>query len=146
MLTMRPDMCIILYTSTSEDSLTGVFKMFKDNGIKIDYLNENSECASRGYADFSKKFYYDIILDDKGGFEEDDWKTIYELLLKEAKILIRRGVGNPSVEDHLCLHPGVFKGEKHLYLVDHDPNKFWRRGTALSDDDIVSYYREYYDH
>jgi len=140
MLTMRPDMCIILYTSTSEESLSGVFEMFKENGITIDYLNKNPECESRGYADFSTKFYYDIVLDDKAGFEESDWKTIYDLLLKEMKILIRNGVGNPPIEDHLCLHPGVFKGERSLYLVDHDPINFWKRGATINDDDIVSYY------
>ena len=44
---------------------------------------ENPEIESNRYANFTKKFYYDILLDDKAGFEPNDWFEIYNFLSKK---------------------------------------------------------------
>lgn len=80
-LSQRGDTCLILYTSTSRAHLEKVFQSFESKHIHFKYLNENPECLSKDYTDFSKKFYYDILLDDKAGFDPfTDWSTILRML------------------------------------------------------------------
>jgi hypothetical protein len=46
----------------------------KDNWINIDYINSNPDVVNTEYGDFSRKPYFNIIIDDKAGFEpETDW-------------------------------------------------------------------------
>jgi len=79
-LSDRDDMCIILFTSTADTNLSSILNVFKAERIKIDYINENPECLSNGHSDFSSKFYYDILIDDKAGFYVQDWLAIYRLV------------------------------------------------------------------
>ena len=84
-LTMRKDFVLILHTASNEDGLKEAIMRFKNNGIVMDYINCNPECESTEMCDFSEKFYADIILDDKAGFEgEKDWFLI-EAELKRVK-------------------------------------------------------------
>ena len=72
---------IVLWSCTYEKDLAPTIKKLKDLGITIDYINENPTSESTELCDFNKKFYFDIVLDDKGGFEpEEDWKTILNCL------------------------------------------------------------------
>ena len=53
----------------------------KLNNINFDYINENPEINSNKLSDFSKKFYFNIGLDDKCGFDaEQDWLDIYNYI------------------------------------------------------------------
>lgn len=82
MLSDRKDLVLILFTSSYEDYLAPYMIIFKREGINFKYLNENPECPSTDLGDFSKKFYYNIMLDDKAGFDPlTDWKNIQNILL-----------------------------------------------------------------
>lgn len=74
----RPDMKIIIWTSSFADHVDDVKKFFKDeHNITFDYYNNNPECGNTPYATFETKPYMNIGLDDKFGFEGvTDWKTI----------------------------------------------------------------------
>ena len=49
-----------------------------------DLINNNPEFKKTDICDFTEKFYFDILLDDKAGFEgEKDWKDIYNFLIEE---------------------------------------------------------------
>jgi len=51
---------------------------FKENGIFFDYVNENPEYENLSFACFDTKFYYDIGIDDKFGFDANiDWEILY---------------------------------------------------------------------
>lgn len=77
-LSSRPDMILVLFTSSKEDHIEQYQKMFGELGIQFQYVNENPEQGNTFYADFSKKPYMSLLLDDKAGFNP---KTHWQLLL-----------------------------------------------------------------
>jgi len=87
--TKRSDIKLILWTSSylanCEDIL---FKLF-DMGVDFDYFNENPLEVSSDLCDFSKKFYFNILIDDKAGFDPlKDWlalKEYFEIALTTKK-------------------------------------------------------------
>lgn len=82
-LTDRKDICLILWTSSYEDYLEKHITRMKDMGIKFEYFNENPQCESDDLCDFSGKFYFNVVLEDKAGFDgTEDWKMIKKLLKK----------------------------------------------------------------
>lgn len=71
----------IVWTSGKQDAIDEVFEKLKANGIKNVFINENPDFLGNEYADFSKKFCFDVLLDDKAGFEpESDWTKLYDFL------------------------------------------------------------------
>ena len=73
---------LILWTSTKEaDAAKYVLDLFATEGIKFWSINENPDFKGNAYADFSKKFCFDIVLDDKGGFDPNrDWFELFNSL------------------------------------------------------------------
>lgn len=81
-LSNRKDMRIILFTSSHEDSITDIDSWLLKNHIAFDYFNSNPECANNALCDFSKKFYFDILLEDKAGFDGmEDWLVVKNTLI-----------------------------------------------------------------
>jgi hypothetical protein len=75
------DNVTIIWTSSYLDSMRDVTNRFD---LKFDYNGENPECANTELCDFSQKPYFNIVLDDKGGFDGNvDWEEIREALRKE---------------------------------------------------------------
>jgi hypothetical protein len=71
----------ILFTSSYVDYLAQYYAKFKEEGIEFKYFNENPECPSTQMGDYSKKFYYSILIDDKAGFNPlTDWAKLGTLL------------------------------------------------------------------
>lgn len=57
----------------------------------MDYINSNPEVTDKHYADYSLKFYINLILDDKAGFlPEEDWRALKGYL--KLKNLLEEGV------------------------------------------------------
>ena len=56
--------------------------MMPRNDIKFDYLNENPECLTESHqGDYSKKFYFNLLLDDRAGFDyTTDWNILVETI------------------------------------------------------------------
>jgi hypothetical protein len=62
------------------------------HGIVIDYVNENPECVDTKLATFTDKFYFNVILDDKAGFEGDtDWALVSSELDEVDRLFGRAG-------------------------------------------------------
>lgn len=73
----RKDMCLILWTSSHITPTTKVLEDLERQGVHFDYVNSNPECPNTALCDFDKKFYFNILLDDKAGFVgETDWFLI----------------------------------------------------------------------
>jgi len=71
----------ILWTSSYEDAVSDILNRFD---LKFHYFNINPECSNNQLCDFSKKFYFNILLDDKAGFDGTvDWLEIKKVLFKE---------------------------------------------------------------
>lgn len=65
----------------------------------VAYFNVNLDCQNTLTGDFTRKFYYDILLDDKAGFEpEKDWKEIYKMLP-----LIKIDIAKPPNKCRSCV-------------------------------------------
>ena len=80
-LSERPDLKLILWSSSYISDITKYEVYMKLNNINFDYINENPEINSNKLSDFSKKFYFNIGLDDKCGFDaEQDWLDIYNYI------------------------------------------------------------------
>lgn len=69
---------IILYTSSSSEEISKYLGIFKRSNIRIHAVNSNPDVVSEvQYADFSSKFFFDILLDDKAGFDpKTDWEEL----------------------------------------------------------------------
>lgn len=79
MITLRKEVYIILWSSLTETEKENVGIFLYRHGCYIDDINENSLEEDTSYADFSQKFYFSVLLDDKAGFDPDtDWKAIME--------------------------------------------------------------------
>ena len=78
--------CLILYTCSHPEELDSVVGHFMEYGISFTYVNENPEAANTAYGCYEKKPYFNILLDDKAGFEaETDWELIKQELIKLGK-------------------------------------------------------------
>ena len=82
-LSKDPNVKLILWSGCFKDAFNEYIKKFEQDGIKFDYVNENPECKNSDYACFDKKFYFDIGIDDKFGFDAlNDWREFYPLIIK----------------------------------------------------------------
>lgn len=73
----RRDFKVILWTSSFGPEIGDFLNVCKRLGIRIDFVNENPLEANSAKACFDKKPYFNILLDDKAGFEGDtDWYAI----------------------------------------------------------------------
>lgn len=89
-LTKRNDIILILHTCSHNDSINRAKKWLAGNGIQFKYVNENTEIHSNKVSNFSKKFHYNVLLDDKAGFEgEKDWDIVKKELEKEYGVKIK---------------------------------------------------------
>lgn len=75
-LSDRKDVILILWSSSYMEEIQSVIEWLKKNDIIIDYINENPVEGNTVYANFSKKPYFSILLDDKAGFEKSDWEKL----------------------------------------------------------------------
>lgn len=80
----RPDVIMILFTSSYPDELKIYMKQFEEDNIFFKYVNENPEITDLkgNFGCYDKKPYYNVIIDDKGGFDPiTDWLPIYNYFL-----------------------------------------------------------------
>lgn len=82
LLSEMEDVCLIQWSSSSVDNNQIYQAFFNDYGINFDHINKNPEVPSTDYADFESKFYFNVVMDDKSGFEPSDWFELHEYLLK----------------------------------------------------------------
>lgn len=85
MLTEREDIILVLFTSSYPDEINFYTREFDKVGVVFDYINENPEISiSNGcYGFYDKKPYFNVLMDDKAGFNpEKDWKYLYKYFKK----------------------------------------------------------------
>jgi hypothetical protein len=80
-LSRMSDITLILYTSTYYSCLRNFYILCESFDINFKFLNENPECENTLIADFSKKFYFNVLIDDKAGFDpNNDWIVVLETI------------------------------------------------------------------
>jgi hypothetical protein len=82
-LSKIPYVKLIMWTGCYPDKLEMYRKHFKENGIHFDYVNSNPEMQNTSFGCFDTKFYFDVVIDDKCGFNaKKDWEKIWFMVLK----------------------------------------------------------------
>lgn len=84
-LSARKDTVLIAWSSSYPEKLKMYQERFKEDGINLEYLNQNPEVKSGKISCFDTKPYYDILLDDKAGFEWTEWEDILKWLKDEGR-------------------------------------------------------------
>jgi len=75
---------LIMWTSAHHEEWPSLWNFFNSNGIQFNYFNFNPEIGNTETGCFEEKFYFNILLDDKAGFDpEIDWKLIKNWLENE---------------------------------------------------------------
>ena len=81
------EISLILWTSTHDDTIKEYLEYFKENGIKFDMVNINSETQNTDLSCFDEKTYFNVGIDDKFGFEaEKDWEIVYNYLVEGIRL------------------------------------------------------------
>lgn len=81
MLSMRDDICLILWTGSHYDNVNELISILYKKGISIDYVNENPEAEDNDFYCSTSKIYFNVGIDDKFGFEpETDWEELVKYL------------------------------------------------------------------
>lgn len=81
LLTLRPDIYMILFTCSYPHEIERYLVYFKQHSIHFDNVNQNAEIADGAYGYYRQKIYFNVLMDDKAGFDgEKDWKEVYDLL------------------------------------------------------------------
>lgn len=111
-LSDREDMKLILWTSSTADYVYGIRKwLSQDYCINFDFCNENPHFKVDALADFSKKFAFDILLDDRASFSaETDWF----LVAKSLEIQTGHKILEWNSENLLKLNNAIFKTQENL--------------------------------
>jgi hypothetical protein len=80
----RKDFKLILWTSSHIDEIEKILQLAEKYGIYFDAVNSNNyEPLSTKNANFTQKFYFNILIDDKSGFvPETDWFLIKNELIR----------------------------------------------------------------
>ena len=81
----RPDVIMILFTSSYPDEIKKYMETFTMDNIKFKYVNENPEISDTNgcFGYYYQKPYFNVLFDDKAGFEPfRDWKPIFEYFKK----------------------------------------------------------------
>lgn len=83
-LSKRPDIKMILYTSSFPNEIEEYLKKFEKDEIHFDAVNENPGISSNNgnFGYYEKKFYFNVMIEDKAGFDpEKEWKHLFEFLI-----------------------------------------------------------------
>ena len=81
-LTKQDDACLILYTCSYEHEINKMLSHFEKNNIHFEFTNKNEHVSNTSFGCYTKKPYFNILLEDKAGFESSDWIKIKNTLEK----------------------------------------------------------------
>lgn len=74
---------LIAYTCSYPDEIERYLKFFRGFDIKFDFINENTEVQNNRLGCFDNKPYFNVLLENKAGFDmNSDWYIIDALLDK----------------------------------------------------------------
>lgn len=88
-LSNREDVDLMLFTCSKREEIKEVLLTLARNNIYINYINKNFEVKNDARGDYRFKPYYNILIDDKAGFEPNEWEDVLETF-KVYPVLKRR--------------------------------------------------------
>lgn len=82
MLTKRDDIVTIMWTSSYPEEISEYVKQLAKVDVIFNKINENPDISSNNgnFGFYEKKFYFNVLIDDKAAFDpETDWEPLYRL-------------------------------------------------------------------
>ncbi|AYB30920.1 hypothetical protein [Chryseolinea soli] len=81
LLSTRKDIVRILYTCSYPNEIVEYVKYFEDHQIHFDHVNENPDVGAGAYGFYERKFYFNVLFEDKAGFDPlTDWEDVLKLI------------------------------------------------------------------
>ncbi|MEM7550237.1 MAG: hypothetical protein AAF363_11200 [Bacteroidota bacterium] len=85
MISKIKEVRMILYTCSRPDHIESYLKFFESDDIKFHYTNSNPEIRNGAYACYDSKPYFNVLFEDKAGFDPyEDWIKVKELIKNRA--------------------------------------------------------------
>ena len=83
LLSNRPDIVLITYTSSYPHEIEEYVRKFAEDGIIFDHKQENPGISSNmgNFGYYETKFYFNVMFEDKAGFDPREWEEIYDYLV-----------------------------------------------------------------
>jgi len=76
----RPENVLIIWSAVFADEEPLIVEFFAKEGIRIDFFNHNPVIQNTATGNFDTKFYFNVLVDDKAGFDwTQDWQKIIDL-------------------------------------------------------------------
>ena len=86
-ISKRKDIVTILYTCSHPHEIEKYLQLLSDNGIDFDHVNKNPEVKNEKYGFYDKKPYFNVLLEDKAGFDPyQDWDEVYNSLKEQPEL------------------------------------------------------------
>ena len=86
LLSDREDIVMFLYTCSHPHDTDEYIRLFEDNDIYFNYVNENPEVVNSDLGYYDKKPYFNVLLDDKAGFDPYvEWPAILKWIKEDGQ-------------------------------------------------------------
>lgn len=120
-----PEIKVILWTSSHEDEIKRIVnKIETETGLKIFSVNGNPDFSKDDLCNFYDKFCFDILLDDKAGFNYyNGWEQVIETLIDLGYGLPKFELDTPIGENkwiNLKCRKMSFGGKTYDYIYSHE--------------------------
>jgi len=76
----RNDIDLILFTCSWPHEIEKYLEMLENEGIHFKYSNENPDIPNGAYGHYEKKFYFNVLFEDKAGFHPREWELVIDKL------------------------------------------------------------------
>jgi len=80
LMSARKDVELILYTCSWPNEIKEYLAMFEENDIHFKFANGNPEVGNTDYGHYEFKPYFNILFEDKAGFDPLEWPYVIEQL------------------------------------------------------------------
>ncbi len=81
LISKRKDIATILFTCSFPHEIVQYIEFFKQHDIYFDYINQNPEVADGGHGHYKEKFYFNVLFEDKAGFDGNtDWPLVKKII------------------------------------------------------------------
>lgn len=120
MLSKREDIILILYTCSWPKEIEKYLEFFKKHNIKFKYVNENPEVENEKLGYYTHKFYFNILLENKAGFDCDkDWQTVENFFELQPILKTKNNIKNIKNTDNF-IDPFNLDMNNFNFLSDYD--------------------------
>jgi hypothetical protein len=89
LLTMMRRVKLIMWTSSTPEDIAKYDAYFRENHIRFDFFNENPDVPSKGFGYFERKPYFNLMVEDKAGFDTlpdfNDWDELVLAIADECR-------------------------------------------------------------